>query len=510
MKTRNLVLTALLAIPGWGCTVYTQPYPASAPPPPGAYDNQPPGDPGYDQGYDNQGYDQGYDSQAPYYDPRPDGNYDDQGSYDQGYSDPGAYDNSYDNQGPVDQSVFYGELSPYGRWIQRGSYGWVWEPTRVAVGWRPYTQGHWVNTDYGWTWISEEPWGWATYHYGRWLADQEYGWLWVPGNEWGPAWVSFQEGGGYLGWAPLPPSVGFRAGIGIQIGGLSLSAGIDPYAYSFVPEREFLNERVATVILPPARNVTFIRSTTNITRITVENDRIVNRSLPEERVAQVTGQPVRRYQLNETRNPAQGRIARVQGDQVSIFRPATTLAQARPNRTPPMVIQQRQQRMRQVQPGQSGQPGRMGQPDQPGQSGRQVQPGQPQPGQEPQPGQPRVQGRPSNFRPAPSPEDLQRKHQAEQQRLQAQQEAERGRLQQMHEREVNDQQNQGRAAQVTAEHQAEQRAMQEQHQREQQQLQARHQREQQAAQARPQPRNRQNDRQQQRERKPAPPPPPPV
>ena len=499
MKTRNLIMTALLAIPGWGCTVYSQPYPPSAPPPPGAYDNQPPGDPGYDQGYDNQGYD----SQAPYYDPRPDGNYDDQGSYDQGYSDPGAYDNSYDNQGPVDQSVFYGELSPYGRWIQRGSYGWVWEPTRVAVGWRPYTQGHWVNTDYGWTWISEEPWGWATYHYGRWLADQEYGWLWVPGNEWGPAWVSFQEGGGYLGWAPLPPSVGFRAGIGIQIGGLSLSAGIDPYAYSFVPEREFLNERVATVILPPARNVTFIRNTTNITRITVENNRIVNRSLPEERVAQVTGQPVRRYQLNEVRNPAQGRVARVQGDQVSIFRPATTLAQARPNRTPPMVIQQRQQRMRQVQPGSPGQQTQQGQ-----QQGRQVQPGQPQPGQEPQPGQPRVQGRPSNFRPAPSAEDLQRKHQAEQQRLQAQQEAERSRLQQMHEREVNDQQNQGRAAQVTAEHQAEQRAMQEQHQREQQQLQARHQREQQAAQARPQPRNRQNDRQQQRERKPQPPPPP--
>ena len=86
----------------------------------------------------------------------------------------------------------------------------------MAVGWRPYTQGHWVDTDYGWTWISDEPWGWATYHYGRWLADQEYGWLWVPGNQWGPAWVSFQQGGGYVGWAPLPPAVGFQAGIGLQ------------------------------------------------------------------------------------------------------------------------------------------------------------------------------------------------------------------------------------------------------------------------------------------------------
>jgi hypothetical protein len=474
-----------------------QSYPPPQPPydpGPGAYNNdQPPPD------------DQGYPDQGPYYDPQPDGSYQDQQPYDdQSYPDQGAYG----NQGLVDESVFYSELSPYGRWIQRGSYGWVWEPTRVAVGWRPYTQGHWVNTDYGWTWVSDEPWGWATYHYGRWLLDREYGWLWVPGTEWGPAWVSFQQGGGYLGWAPLPPSVGFRAGIGIQIGGLSLSADIDPYAYSFVPERSFLNERIATEILPPARNVTFVRNTRNITNIREENHRIVNRSVPVEHIQQVTGRPVRQYRLAEVRNPAQGRVAHIQGDQVTIFRPAPTLAPPRPNVTPQVVIQQRRQQLQQRQAGQ-----RTPQPDQPGQPGPRVRPMQPQTGQAqafPQP------------RPVPSGADLERKHQAEQQQLQARQEAERNRLQQLHDQERGNQQ-------AVAQHQAEQRALQEQHQREQQMLQARHQREQQAAQAaqaRPQrqapppqqnqPRETQQRRQREQQRaeedrqRQQPPPPPPI
>src|SRR4029079_3535265 len=153
MKIRNIAFVTLVAAAGWGCSVYAQSYPRQSYPPPsppsdrgpGAYDPQPPpyDDPGYDQEDDP-----GYDDQAPYYDPRPDGNYDDQGPYDdQDYYDSGAYD----HQGPVDESLFYSELSPYGRWMQRGSYGWVWEPTRVEVGWRPYTRGHWAATDYGWT-----------------------------------------------------------------------------------------------------------------------------------------------------------------------------------------------------------------------------------------------------------------------------------------------------------------------------------------------------------------------
>jgi hypothetical protein len=74
---------------------------------------------------------------------------------------------------------------------------------------RPYQEGFWVPTDaWGWVWISAEPFGWATYHYGSWLWDRFQGWVWVPGVDWGPAWVSWQLAGDYAGWAPLGPRTG--------------------------------------------------------------------------------------------------------------------------------------------------------------------------------------------------------------------------------------------------------------------------------------------------------------
>src|SRR6266404_3785328 len=56
-------------------------------------------------------------------------------------------------------STFYTKLEPHGEWLETADYGYVWQP-RVAErsrSWRPYTNGRWVYTDAGWTWISEEP-----------------------------------------------------------------------------------------------------------------------------------------------------------------------------------------------------------------------------------------------------------------------------------------------------------------------------------------------------------------
>src|SRR6266850_8446896 len=72
-----------------------------------------------------------------------------------------------------------------------------------------YCNGHWQRTDAGWYWVSDEPWAWATYHYGRWDLNPRLGWVWVPRTEWAPAWVSWHQGGGYTGWAPLHPSARF-------------------------------------------------------------------------------------------------------------------------------------------------------------------------------------------------------------------------------------------------------------------------------------------------------------
>lgn len=118
----------------------------------------------------------------------------------------------------VSFNLFYSSLAPYGNWVPM-DYGYAWAPTGVGAGWRPYMDGQWVWSDLGWTWASYEPWGWATYHYGRWVMDPSYGWLWIPGTTWAPAWVSWYQTPGYVGWSPLPPDNNFFLEIGLGFGG---------------------------------------------------------------------------------------------------------------------------------------------------------------------------------------------------------------------------------------------------------------------------------------------------
>lgn len=106
-------------------------------------------------------------------------------------------------QANVSFQVFYDQLAPYGEWINDPDYGYIWLPD-AGQDFQPYaSNGRWVNTQYGNTWYSDYDWGWAPFHYGRWVRNNYYGWAWVPGYEWGPAWVSWRQGGGQYGWAPL-------------------------------------------------------------------------------------------------------------------------------------------------------------------------------------------------------------------------------------------------------------------------------------------------------------------
>ena len=110
--------------------------------------------------------------------------------------------------------VFYDDLSPYGTWVDNPNYGYVWLPD-VDAGFTPYaTNGYWVFTDEGWTWVSNYPWGWAPFHYGRWYTDAIYGPIWIPDNEWGPGWVSWRRSEDYYGWAPMGPGVSISMAYG--------------------------------------------------------------------------------------------------------------------------------------------------------------------------------------------------------------------------------------------------------------------------------------------------------
>jgi len=115
----------------------------------------------------------------------------------------------------------YYDLDDYGDWQADADYGEIWVPRGVAAGWVPYQLGHWVYiAPWGWTWVDNEPWGFAPFHYGRWVSVNGY-WGWVPGPVvvrpiYAPAMVAFVGGGGFgvsvgfgsfagVAWFPLGP-----------------------------------------------------------------------------------------------------------------------------------------------------------------------------------------------------------------------------------------------------------------------------------------------------------------
>ena len=112
----------------------------------------------------------------------------------------------------------YEELDTYGEWTPDVTYGTVWYPRVVPVGWAPYRYGQWRWVQpWGWTWVDQAPWGYAPFHYGRWVTLGGR-WGWVPGGYvrrpvWAPALVGFVGthgsvavgGGPTVGWYPLAP-----------------------------------------------------------------------------------------------------------------------------------------------------------------------------------------------------------------------------------------------------------------------------------------------------------------
>jgi len=233
-------------------------------------------------------------------------------------------------------SDFYAPLSPYGRWVVVGSYGQVWYPTGVESGWRPYCYGHWESTDAGWYWVSDESWGWATYHYGRWVLDPTYGWIWVPQTQWAPAWVAWREGGGYCGWAPL----GVTARVGV---GGSFSVGIiAPSAFVFVGERNFCDPiRPTTVIV---NQTTIINKTVNITKVQVVNKTVINVGPRTENIERATGRQIRPVSVNQLRRQQEAAVVARQPQLKSLQRARPESGQAQREQREQATEQERRQK----------------------------------------------------------------------------------------------------------------------------------------------------------------------
>src|SRR5437588_694613 len=229
-------------------------------------------------------------------------------------------------------STFYAKLEPHGAWLETADYGYVWQPREAesSRSWRPYTNGRWVYTDAGWTWISEEPFGWATYHYGRWTRLRGIGWVWVPGQQWAPAWVSWRKSNDYVGWAPLPPEARFDQRTGIHNWSDNYYE-IGPDQYCFVATREFGAQRAESTILPPERNVAIVNQTTNVTNITYNNTTIVNEGPNYDEVRAQSRESMQRFRLERNASVdlnVEAPRPLVQGETVIVAAPVISAPQA--------------------------------------------------------------------------------------------------------------------------------------------------------------------------------------
>ena len=209
----------------------------------------------------------------------------------------------------VNVSVFHDRLAPYGEWISVSGYGTCWRPHHVVRTWRPYTAGHWVYTDYGWTWVSYEDWGWATYHYGRWFYDSYYGWVWVPGPQWAPAYVTWRYSDDWIGWAPLPPGV--EPGVFVNV-------DIASSSYTFVQTRYFLDRQLSGHFASVSRNAVLLRSTRNVTRYDVHGSRIVDRGVDRRQIEHVAGRRVVPLRVRDATTVTRARVAT---HALSVYRP---------------------------------------------------------------------------------------------------------------------------------------------------------------------------------------------
>ncbi len=260
--------------------------------------------------------------------------------------------------GSVSFQVFYDQLGSQGNWIQTDSYGYVFQPNVTDPNWAPYSQGNWVNTPSGWAWVSAEPWGWATYHYGRWANIDGTGWVWVPGYQWAPAWVSWRYGGGYAGWAPLPPpppayggsvGVGFSqpgvsVGLNFNFGGdVDVSLGIGAGCYNFVPVANIGAPNCRPYIVNRYNNYGIINRTTNITNITVNktvnNTTVINNyngvSAGGPPINEINAHAKQKIQTVNLTSAAEPGRSTLQGNSLAVYAPRidpATAQQARPAR----------------------------------------------------------------------------------------------------------------------------------------------------------------------------------
>jgi len=218
----------------------------------------------------------------------------------------------------VEINYFYETLEPYGDWVELGADNYAWRPDDVGRNWSPYSEGRWVWSNDGWYWDSYEPFGWATYHYGRWYNDRYYGWVWTPGDEWAPAWVEWRYDNNYVGWAPLPPYAQFNTNYGIQF----TTRWNSHYSnWKFVKYNRFTERYVTNHCVENHFVNRFFGKTKHITNYKYEGRRIVNRGINRSIIEKRGRIKIHTMRMNNVSNIRNRNLRGADNGSVRVFRP---------------------------------------------------------------------------------------------------------------------------------------------------------------------------------------------
>jgi hypothetical protein len=207
-----------------------------------------------------------------------------------------AHSNYYSD---INVNYFYGALEPYGEWIDIGYDDYVWRPYKSDYNWKPYTEGRWEWTRHGWYWVSYEPFGWATFHYGRWYFDDYYGWVWMPDNVWAPAWVEWRYNDTYIGWAPLPPYARYNHGHGIYFS-ISWHSGFT--YWNFVNYKHFVSSDIHHHCVERNYVKNIYNKTKYRTNYFEDKDRLVNGGISRKYVESRIGRKLSTREISRTNN----------------------------------------------------------------------------------------------------------------------------------------------------------------------------------------------------------------
>ena len=202
--------------------------------------------------------------------------------------------------------IGYEDLDDNGGWRPVPEYGTVWFPHVTVVGWAPYRYGHWAwIAPWGWTWVDDAPWGFAPFHYGRWVTVRGV-WGWVPCAPRGVVGVAYVRpvyAPALVAWVGGPH---FSVGIGIGGGG---GVGVawfplgprDVYCPSYhVSQRYVQNVNISNTTVINQTHITnvynnvYVNKTVNVTNVTYQNQSAANAVTATSHQAFTSAQPVGR------------------------------------------------------------------------------------------------------------------------------------------------------------------------------------------------------------------------